>query len=127
MSVEVGGINRYGFTDHKSQIEFPSQSVSGNWFSVTTGGHGFSTPTGRYRIQSKEKMHWSNQYGVWMPYAMRVVGGIFIHELPLTKDGRRIGTNALGEPVSHGCIRVGVGDAESLYNWTPVGTPVSIS
>jgi lipoprotein-anchoring transpeptidase ErfK/SrfK len=28
--------------------------------------------------------------------------------------------------VSHGCIRLGIGPAETLYNWTEVGTPVYI-
>jgi lipoprotein-anchoring transpeptidase ErfK/SrfK len=93
---------------------------------VSTGTRGLETPTGTFSIQSKERMHWSRQFGVWMPFAMQVVGGIYIHELPLTEDGRRIGTRSLGTPASHGCIRVGVGDAEALYNWAPIGTPVVI-
>lgn len=92
---------------------------------VSTGARG-QTPTGRFRIQSKERRHWSNQFHVWMPYAMRVVGGIFIHELPITSDGRRLGAGSLGRPVSHGCIRVGIGPAARLFNWTPMGTPVII-
>lgn len=93
---------------------------------VSTGGPGNETPTGRFSIQSKETNHWSTQYSVNMPYAMRVVNGIFIHELPITPDGRRLGAGSLGSAVSHGCIRVGVGDAQALFNWTPVGTPVII-
>ncbi|HVE90824.1 MAG TPA: L,D-transpeptidase [Actinomycetota bacterium] len=93
---------------------------------VSTGAPGFPTPTGTYSIQSKEKMHWSTQYGVWMPYAMRVVRGIFIHEVPIDTQGRRLG-GALGQAASHGCIRVGVGPAQSLYEWAEVGTPVTIT
>lgn len=93
---------------------------------VSTGARGTETPTGRYKIRSKEQRHWSTKFHVWMPYAMQVVGGIFIHELPFTRDGQRIGVRSLGSAVSHGCIRVGIGDAEALYNWTTVGTPVLI-
>lgn len=93
---------------------------------VSTGARGTETPTGRFAIQSRETMHWSTRFGVWMPYAMRVVGGIFIHELPLTADGRRIGSSSIGRPVSHGCIRVPIGTARRLYDWTTVGTPVVI-
>lgn len=94
--------------------------------SVSTGGPGNETPTGRFSILSKEANHWSTQYSVNMPYAMRVVSGIFIHELPITPDGRRLGTGSVGSAVSHGCVRVPVGTAASLYNWTPVGIPVII-
>lgn len=93
---------------------------------VSTGARGTETPTGRFAIRSKERRHWSNRFDVWMPYAMRVVGGIYIHEVPLSAGGRRIGAASLGSPVSHGCIRVGVGAAERLYNWAPVGAPVLI-
>lgn len=93
---------------------------------VSTGASGTGTPRGRYSVLSKEGRHWSTRFGVWMPYAMRVVGGIFIHELPLTSDGRRIGAGSLGRPVSHGCIRVGVGPAAQLFNWASIGTPVVI-
>jgi lipoprotein-anchoring transpeptidase ErfK/SrfK len=93
---------------------------------VSTGARGYETPTGRYRVQTKEENHWSRSYHVWMPWAMQVVGGIFIHELPVTTDGRRLGTNSLGRPVSHGCIRVGVGPAKQLWDWAEVGTPVTI-
>lgn len=93
---------------------------------VSTGKSGYATPTGRYSVLSKERRHWSTQYGVWMPYAMRVVRGIFIHEVPITAEGRRYGSDQLGSPASAGCIRVGVGPAERLYNWASVGTPVLI-
>src|SRR3989339_674895 len=49
-----------------------------------------------------------------------------IHELPEWPGGYKEGVDHLGKPVSHGCIRLGVGDAEFLYNWAPMGTEVFI-
>lgn len=93
---------------------------------VSTGKPGHATPRGEFSILSKERRHWSTIYGVWMPYAMRVVGGIFIHELPVTAEGERYGGDQLGSRASGGCIRVGVGSAQELYDWAPVGTTVLI-
>ncbi len=93
---------------------------------VSTGDPGRDTPKGEFEILSKTPNHWSTQYHVDMPHAMRVVRGIFIHEVPIAPDGRRLGVDDLGEPVSAGCIRVGIGDAERLYHWTDVGTRVVI-
>jgi lipoprotein-anchoring transpeptidase ErfK/SrfK len=32
----------------------------------------------------------------------------------------------LGIPVSHGCVRVGIGPAENVYNFATIGTKVVI-
>lgn len=93
---------------------------------VSTGKPGYETPRGRFSVLSKERRHWSTQYHVWMPYAMRVVRGIFIHEVPVRPDGVQYGAAELGRPVSAGCIRVGVGSAKRLYDWARVGTTVLI-
>lgn len=34
--------------------------------------------------------------------------------------------NAFGQPFSHGCVNLRVGEAEWLYNWAPIGTPVRV-
>jgi lipoprotein-anchoring transpeptidase ErfK/SrfK len=61
-----------------------------------------------------------------MPYAMRIVGGVFIHEVAISPDGRRLGSSSIGSPASHGCIRVPVGTAANVYHMSHVGMPVSI-
>jgi lipoprotein-anchoring transpeptidase ErfK/SrfK len=94
-------------------------------FVVSTGRPGFETPTGHYRILEKYETRWSRKWSVWMPFAMRWHDGYFIHQLP-HKPGSswNIGATKLGRPDSHGCVRVDVGDAEALFQWTAVGTPV---
>ncbi|MFH1822086.1 MAG: L,D-transpeptidase family protein [Patescibacteria group bacterium] len=94
-------------------------------FTISSGKNN-STPKGHYAIDGKSLKAWSS-YGLWMPYWMSLKYGYFgIHELPIWPNGYREGEDHLGIPVSHGCIRLGIGPAEFLYNWAPVGTPVFI-
>ena len=94
-------------------------------FVISTGRAGYETPPGHYKILEKYENRWSRTWSVWMPFAMRWYRGYFIHQLP-HKDGSsyNIGASMLGRPDSHGCVRVNVGDAERLFRWTTVGTPV---
>jgi hypothetical protein len=85
-----------------------------------------STPKGYWSVINKHPKAWS-PYGLWMPYWMGLGTGKFgLHELPIWPNGYREGEDHLGIPVSHGCIRLGIGSAEFLYNWAEVGTPVFI-
>ncbi|MFH1522662.1 MAG: L,D-transpeptidase family protein [Patescibacteria group bacterium] len=96
-------------------------------FPVSTGKPSMQTPKGHFIIDGKHPRAWSSNYGLWMPYWMSLQHGYFgIHELPEWPGGVKEGENHLGTPVSHGCIRLGVGPAEFLYNWTEIGTPVFI-
>lgn len=94
-------------------------------FIISTGRPGYDTPTGHYKVLSKIKNAWSRKWSVWMPWALNWHGNYFFHQLP-HKDGSsvNIGASNLGEPASHGCVRVNVGDAEKLFKWASVGTPV---
>jgi lipoprotein-anchoring transpeptidase ErfK/SrfK len=84
------------------------------------------TPSGtRYR-ESKHPKAWSAKYGLYMPWWQSMGGGYGIHELPEWPGGYKEGESHLGTPVSHGCVRLGVGPAETVYNWTEIGTPVYI-
>ena len=95
-------------------------------FKISSGKSNMQTPKGNFKIDGKALRAWS-KYGLWMPYWMSLRNGYFgIHELPEWPDGTKEGENHLGIPVSHGCVRLGVGPAEFLYNWAPIGTPVKI-
>lgn len=98
-------------------------------FQVSSGLPGKETPQGNYQIYSKAPKAWSKLAGLWMPYWMAFVpnGRFGIHELPYWPSGYREGADHLGKPVSHGCVRLGIGPAEFLYNWAEIGTPVIIS
>jgi lipoprotein-anchoring transpeptidase ErfK/SrfK len=94
-------------------------------FVISTGRPGYETPAGHYKVISKTPNAWSRKWSVWMPWAMNWYGNYFIHQLPHYPGSKEnIGASQLGTPASHGCVRVNVGDAERLFHWTGVGTPV---
>jgi len=112
--------------------------------SIATGREGYDTPAGTFKIIQKNKDHESNLYGDYvdadgnvlikdvdvrkdkkpagarfdgadMPYFMRIVGGVGMHEgfLP-------------GYAASHGCIRMPGFMAEAFFNNVQLGTPVTV-
>lgn len=121
------------FLDKRIEIDTINQELSYflkgvklDTFSISSGKND-STPKGTYHIINKIDKAWSAAYGLWMPYWMGLGTGRFgIHELPVWPSGYREGEDHLGVPVSHGCIRLGVGPAETLYTWSEVGTEVVI-
>lgn len=82
---------------------------------TSTGAYG-ATPAGTYRVYRKERLSWSIPFSVWMPYASYFVGGIAMHEYPHVPE----------YPASHGCVRLPAGEAERVYRFAGVGTPVHV-
>ncbi len=96
-------------------------------YKVSTGKRGMATPTGTFQVIAKRGRAWSRKYNLYMPYFMQFTrAGHGIHELPEWKNGYKEGANHLGIPVSHGCVRLGVGPAAKVYNWADIGTPIVI-
>jgi L,D-transpeptidase catalytic domain len=98
------------------QIDKPSQtmtvSVDGQLlyrWRVSTGATGFSTPDGSYTPFRMEVMHYSQEWdNAGMPHA------IFF-----TTRGHSIhGSDhpGLGTPLSHGCVRLSLTNATTLYD-----------
>ncbi len=53
---------------------------------------------------------------------------IGFHAIPRTESGGYIqSTSTLGRPASHGCVRQAPEDAEFLWNWAEIGTPVIVT
>jgi len=97
-------------------------SSSQNYRWVPAGVHP-STPHDHYgvfKVQEKTTLHWSNEYQLPMPYALRYHGGHFIHAT--SRNMYRY----LGRPASHGCNRLTRHDAMELFKMTPVGTRVEV-
>jgi lipoprotein-anchoring transpeptidase ErfK/SrfK len=111
---------------------------------VSTGKRGFSTPPGHYSVVSKDKNHFSSEFGDYidrdgnvvvsnidvrkdrcpkgahfdparMPYCMHFNGGYAMHQGYCPPFA-----------ASHGCIRVPEGMAARFYDNAPVGTPITV-
>lgn len=98
---------------------------------ISSGQPAYSTKVGNFSILSKVPVAYGGVKGQrWkMPFWMGIyfVGSTEngFHELPFI-NGVRESSNSLGKPVSHGCVRLGIGDAQELYDWAEIGTPVLI-
>lgn len=93
---------------------------------ISSGKPGYATPTGHYRIYSKERIAVMQSppgaveeyYVPDVPYACWVVAGVAIHGA--------YWHSAFGSVRSHGCINVSVSNAGWIFEWAPMGTPVYI-
>ncbi len=97
---------------------------------ASTGEAGRPTVPGRYRIQSKFENARSNVWSLWMPYwqgiywAGSVENGI--HGQVTFDSGGRLWEGYLGTRITFGCVMISDEHAAILYNWTDIGTPISI-
>jgi len=88
---------------------------------VSTGLPYTPTPTGRYTIYSKYAsgdMAGPGYYLRNVPYIMNFYRSYSLH-------GTYWHSN-FGHPMSHGCINLPTPEAQWLYSWAAVGTPVNI-
>lgn len=85
---------------------------------ISTGMKGHLTPMGVFSVIQKHKLHHSNIYsGAPMPYMQRITwSGIAMHAGVLP-----------GYPASHGCIRMPMGFAVKMWNWTKMGARVVVT
>jgi hypothetical protein len=82
----------------------------------TSTGVGGITPVGDFEVYAKVLYSWSVPFQVWMPWAAYFRGGIATHQSP----------DVPSYPASHGCVRLPEGEAERVYRFVDVGTPVSV-
>jgi hypothetical protein len=82
----------------------------------TSTGAGGVTPVGDFEVYAKVLYSWSVPFQVWMPYAAYFRGGIATHQSP----------DVPSYAASHGCVRLPEGEAERVYRFVDVGTPVAV-
>jgi len=88
---------------------------------VSTGLPATPTVVGTYRIYAKyvsAPMSGPGYYLPNVPYIMYFYRGYALH-------GTYWHSN-FGRPMSHGCVNLSVADAEWLFSWAEVGTPVVV-
>ncbi|MDR0847183.1 MAG: L,D-transpeptidase [Lactobacillales bacterium] len=90
------------------------------------------TPTGDYVIESERGDHFynaSSNEGANDWVSFKDHGTYLFHSVPTDKNKNFITeeANNLGKPISHGCIRLSVADANWFYKNIKTGTPVHIA
>lgn len=129
--------------DYRIVINIPSRTLwvySGDkivrWFPVGVGRPGFSTPVGQFHVTRKIlNPGWENPYkpqgasrirpGAGNPLGTRWIG---FHPYKGGEYGIH-GTNrpsSVGRFSSHGCVRMKIKDAETLFDLVTPGTPVEV-
>ncbi len=93
---------------------------------ASTGVRGAETPPGTFTIQykmGKARFRGTNPSGRTydipdVPWVMAIFGDYTFHGAPWRQ--------AFGVPLSNGCVSLPAPAAKYIYDWTPVGTPVTI-
>jgi len=98
-------------------------------FVASTGIHN-GTRAGIFAVQSKIPSAYGATWNIWMPSWLGIywAGGLEngIHALPILPNGATLWAGYLGRPVSYGCVVLGSYEAQLLYDWAEIGTPVEI-
>jgi hypothetical protein len=94
------------------EVPINSKGREGSWW---------ETPAGLYKIDSKEKAHFSGMGRVWMPWSMNFQGNFYIHGRTYYPDGTLTSKTFTG-----GCIRLDTDDAKKVYEAIEIGTPVLV-
>lgn len=94
------------------EVPIDSKGREGSWW---------ETPAGLYKINVKEKEHFSGIGHVWMPWSMNFQGNFYIHGRTYYPDGTLTSKEFTG-----GCIRLSTEDAAKVYAEISVGTPVLV-
>lgn len=86
---------------------------------ISVGAPGTPTPLGNYRLTATGTKWVALMGPSWGQYGTHVVNGIFIHSVSGSRpDSYAVPSlqyNRLGNPASHGCIRVCVADAKWIF------------
>lgn len=115
-------------SDQRMYVYYNGQLVW-NWV-VSTGRPGQSTAVGHWKVLNKIPSAWASTWSLKMPYWLGIywAGNLQngIHALPIMANGQMLWAGYLGTPVSFGCIILSTANAQTLYNWVAIGTPVDV-
>lgn len=97
---------------------------------VSSTGMDGSTPLGEYSVTTRGTHFYNPEEQMGADWWVGFIGSTYLfHSVPTTESqGDYIESEALklGQPASHGCVRLTVSDAKWLYDYLPADTPVSI-
>jgi len=123
--IEVNLSNQHVYAYDGSSLVFDFVVSTGKWY---------PTPRGSFTIARKvraQKMSGGNRALGTYYYLPNVPWVMFFgnSKIPWSRGFSFHGTywhNNFGQPMSHGCVNMKIPDSEQLFNWAPIGTPVTI-
>jgi len=97
---------------------------------IASTGMGNSTRVGTFSVLNKIPNAYGATWNIWMPNWLGIYwsGSLQngIHALPILPNGATLWAGYLGTPISYGCVVLDTYDAQELYDWVDIGTPVEI-
>lgn len=118
-------------TNISEQKTYIYSGNTNNWnlekeFICSTGLESEPTPLGTFAVENKAPWFFSEKYGQGGKYWVGFKGNYLFHSVPFDRNQKKVLDPTLGEPASHGCIRLSVEDSKWLFNNIPIGTKVLI-
>lgn len=129
-SVPSYGGSKYILVDISEQHMYVYEGDALVYSFVASTGINNATRVGTFAVQSKFPNAYGSTWNIWMPSWLGIywAGGLEngIHALPILPGGGILWEGYLGRPVSYGCVVLGTYEAQILYDWAEIGTPVEI-
>jgi lipoprotein-anchoring transpeptidase ErfK/SrfK len=122
--------NKYILVDISEQHMYVYQGEALIYSFVSSTGMNNATRTGTFSVLEKIPSAYGETWDIWMPnwlgiyWAGNMQNGI--HALPILPNGGILWAGYLGTPISYGCVVLDTYDAQTLYEWADIGTPVEI-
>lgn len=124
------GGGKYILVDISEQHMYVYEADALIYSFVASTGINNATRVGTFAVQSKIPNAYGSTWDIWMPNWLGIywAGGLEngIHALPILPNGSLLWEGFLGSPVSYGCVVLGTYEAQLLYEWAEIGTPVEI-
>ena len=96
-------------------------------FDIVTGREEKKTNAGSFKIFKKHEKYTSKTYGSEMPYAMFFTDdGKAIHGTQMSTLRSYLHSYITESVGSEGCVGLTDDNAQALFEWAPVGTPVIV-
>lgn len=119
------------FVSTADQKTYIYKKANNSWvkekeFICATGKEGTETPVGIFEIGSKGDWFYSAKFDRGAKYYLQFDGQYLFHSTPYYPDKKTIWEDTLGEPASHGCVRLNTLDSKWMYENIPSETKVII-
>ncbi|MBR2547305.1 MAG: L,D-transpeptidase family protein [Eubacterium sp.] len=119
------------YVDKKNRYVTVYKGKRKNWTVVrrcrcSIGKKSTPTPSGTYHMTSKV-LHFGEGKGYTVWYASGFIGTLYLmHSVVCYRGTKRVSDGRLGKAISHGCVRMSLGNANWIYKHIPRGTTVYI-